>query len=165
MSSHRRRMTCQVHRLAPALHLPLHALFCKLIRQKASSQYLQQIWQGTWTGDQPHSWPCRPRQALMQHAGRRRQSRAAVKGADGGRLAPGEKARLKRERVLAQRSARAAKSGADLQRISQELQDFVMAGGDLKVPACQSCSCPRMCIAPYKAVAVAQCSVMQEIAI
>lgn len=70
-------------------------------------------------------WPFKP-------SGRRRQSRAAVKGADGGRLALGEKARLKRERVLAQRSARAAKSGADLQRISQELQDFVMAGGDLK---------------------------------
>lgn len=64
---------------------------------------------------------------------RQRHGRGPARGACGGRLAPGEKARLKRERVMSKRAARAAHTGVDLRRVSQELHDFVMAGGDLKV--------------------------------
>ncbi|KAK9806696.1 hypothetical protein WJX73_009713 [Symbiochloris irregularis] len=71
-------------------------------------------------------WPV----SMPQRAGRR--SKPGVRGADGGKLAPGEKARRRHEKVLAKRCARAAKSGLDMGRVSQELHDFVVTHGDLK---------------------------------
>lgn len=64
--------------------------------------------------------------------GSARRSRPGVKGALGGKLAPGEKKRLRREAREAKRAARAAVRGFDLAGINTQLHDFVrgfVAGG------------------------------------
>lgn len=65
--------------------------------------------------------------------GSARKSRPGVKGALGGKLAPGEKKRLRREAREAKRAARAAVRGFDLAGINTQLHDFVrgfVAGGN-----------------------------------
>lgn len=58
---------------------------------------------------------------------------AAVRGANNGKLLPGEKKRLKRERMNAKRAARSAAHGLDLESINAELVQFVATDGDMKV--------------------------------
>lgn len=53
------------------------------------------------------------------------------KGGKGGKLAPGEKARLRRERIEAKRAQRAVGRGFDLAWINKELQDFVESESDM----------------------------------
>ena len=64
-----------------------------------------------------------------------RRQRSWARGACGGRLAPGEKRRLKRAKVDAKRAARAAAHGFDAAGVVSQLEDFVRAGGDVKVRA------------------------------
>ena len=58
---------------------------------------------------------------------------AAVRGASNGKLLPGEKKRLKREKMTAKRAARSAAHGLDLESINAELIHFVASDGDMKV--------------------------------
>lgn len=58
---------------------------------------------------------------------------AAVRGANNGKLLPGEKKRLKHERMTAKRAARSAAHGLDLESINAELIHFVASDGDMKV--------------------------------
>ena len=51
--------------------------------------------------------------------------RPGVRGAKGGKLRPGEKAQLQRERMQAVRAALAAKRGFDADRVNAELVEFV----------------------------------------
>ena len=64
-----------------------------------------------------------------------RRQRSWARGARGGRLAPGEKRRLKRAKVDAKRAARAAAHGFDAAAVVAQLEDFVQGGGDVKVGA------------------------------
>ncbi|KAL3152305.1 hypothetical protein ABBQ32_001376 [Trebouxia sp. C0010 RCD-2024] len=57
---------------------------------------------------------------------------AAVRGANNGKLLPGEKKRLKREKMTAKRAARSAAHGLDLESINAELIHFVASDGDMK---------------------------------
>ncbi|KAL4436842.1 hypothetical protein ABPG75_003981 [Micractinium tetrahymenae] len=62
----------------------------------------------------------------------KKKSKSAVKGAKGGKLAPGEKKRLKKERMEAKRAARAAARGFDLAWVNRQLEEFVARQGDLQ---------------------------------
>lgn len=64
----------------------------------------------------------------------------AVRGANNGKLLPGEKKRLKREKINAKRAARSAAHGLDLESVNAELVQFVAADGDMKVGCCHSSS-------------------------
>ncbi|GAB4821153.1 hypothetical protein N2152v2_008199 [Parachlorella kessleri] len=85
------------------------------------------------------------------NTGGKKQHKSAVRGAKGGKLAPGtvageqgglagggggwgdgEKAQLRRERITAKRAARAAGRGFDLAWVNKELQDLVGRRGDMK---------------------------------
>ncbi len=57
----------------------------------------------------------------------------AVRGANNGKLLPGEKKRLKKEKMNAKRAARSAAHGLDLEAVNAELIQFVAADGDMKV--------------------------------
>lgn len=57
----------------------------------------------------------------------------AVRGANNGKLLPGEKKRLKREKMNSKRAARSAAHGLDLESINAELVRFVASDGDMKV--------------------------------
>lgn len=57
----------------------------------------------------------------------------AVRGASNGKLLPGEKKRLKKEKMNAKRAARSASHGLDLESVNAELVQFVAADGDMKV--------------------------------
>lgn len=48
-------------------------------------------------------------------------------------MAPGEKAKLKKTRVLAKRAARAESRGFDYGRMNGQLAEFVASGGDMMV--------------------------------
>lgn len=61
------------------------------------------------------------------------KQRGAVRGANNGKLLPGEKKRLKREKMNAKRAARSAAHGFDLESINAELVQFVAADDDMKV--------------------------------
>ncbi|MCJ1368499.1 hypothetical protein MMC16_007643 [Acarospora aff. strigata] len=61
------------------------------------------------------------------------KQRGAVRGANNGKLLPGEKKRLKREKMNAKRAARSAAHGLDLESINAELVQFVAADDDMKV--------------------------------
>ena len=65
-------------------------------------------------------------------AGKKR-NKAGVRGGQGGKMAPGEKGKLKRARVLAKRSARAETRGFDYGRMNEQLAEFVASGGDMMV--------------------------------
>ncbi|DBA81505.1 TPA: hypothetical protein ACH3X1_007281 [Trebouxia sp. C0004] len=56
----------------------------------------------------------------------------AVRGASNGKLLPGEKKRLKKEKMNAKRAARSASHGLDLESVNAELVQFVAADGDMK---------------------------------
>ena len=58
-----------------------------------------------------------------------------MRGGLGGKLAPGEKKRLKRGRLLAKRAARAEDRGFDLGRVNQRIIEFVISDGDIMVCA------------------------------
>lgn len=58
---------------------------------------------------------------------------SAVRGASNGKLLPGEKKRLKKEKMNAKRAARSASHGLDLESVNAELVQFVAADGDMKV--------------------------------
>ena len=57
----------------------------------------------------------------------------AVRGASNGKLLPGEKKRLKKEKMNAKRAARSASHGLDLESVNAELVQFVATDGDMKV--------------------------------
>lgn len=57
----------------------------------------------------------------------------AVRGASNGKLLPGEKKRLKKEKMNAKRAARSASHGLDLETVNAELVQFVASDGDMKV--------------------------------
>ena len=57
----------------------------------------------------------------------------AVRGASNGKLLPGEKKRLKKEKINAKRAARSASHGLDLGIVNAELVQFVASEGDMKV--------------------------------
>jgi len=57
----------------------------------------------------------------------------AVRGASNGKLLPGEKKRLKKEKINAKRAARSASHGLDLESVNAELVQFVATDGDMKV--------------------------------
>ncbi len=59
--------------------------------------------------------------------------RSGVRGGRGGRLAPGEKRKLKRARVQAKRAARAEAHGFDSAAVDGRLAQFVASGGDMLV--------------------------------
>lgn len=63
----------------------------------------------------------------------KKQNRGAVRGAKNGKLLPGEKKRLKREKMTAKRAVRASSSGVDLESINAQLVQFVATDGDMKV--------------------------------
>lgn len=48
-------------------------------------------------------------------------------------MAPGEKGKLKKARVLAKRAARAECRGFDFGRLNGQLAEFVASGGDMMV--------------------------------
>ncbi|DBB10682.1 TPA: hypothetical protein ACH3X3_007185 [Trebouxia sp. C0006] len=56
----------------------------------------------------------------------------AVRGASNGKLLPGEKKRLKKEKMNAKRAARSASHGLDLESVNAELVQFVATDGDMK---------------------------------
>ena len=68
-------------------------------------------------------------------AGSGKRARAGVRGAKGGKLAPGEKALLRRERIKAKRAARAASRGFDLAWVDHQLQEMVARHTDMLVSA------------------------------
>ena len=70
----------------------------------------------------------------------------AVKGANKGKLAPGEKQRLKKEKMNAKRAARAATHGLDLESVNAELVHFVASHGDMKVCLVYACSMLLCCM-------------------
>ena len=63
----------------------------------------------------------------------KKKKSGAVKGANKGKLAPGEKQRMKKEKMHAKRAARAATHGLDLETVNAELIHFVASRGDMKV--------------------------------
>ena len=63
----------------------------------------------------------------------KRKQRSAVRGAKNGKLLPGEKKRMKREKMQAKRASRSAVQGLDLEAINAELIHFVTSHGDMKV--------------------------------
>ena len=67
---------------------------------------------------------------MTSGSGRRRQR---SNYATPGRLAPGEKQRLKRAKVDAKRAARASSKGFDAAAVAAQLEQFVLARGDMKV--------------------------------
>ena len=69
---------------------------------------------------------------VRSKSGQKRRG-GAVRGANNGKLLPGEKKRLKREKINAKRAARSAAHGLDLESINAELVQFVASGGDMKV--------------------------------
>ena len=62
----------------------------------------------------------------------KRKQRSAVRGASHGKLLPGEKKRLKREKMQAKRASRSAAQGLDLEAVNAELIHFVASDGDMK---------------------------------
>lgn len=62
-----------------------------------------------------------------------KQRGGVVRGANNGKLLPGEKKRLKREKMNSKRAARSAAHGLDLESINAELVQFVASDGDMKV--------------------------------
>ena len=64
---------------------------------------------------------------------RRLRCRSGARGGAGGRLAPGEKRKLKRARVQAKRAARAEARGFDFCAVDGRLAHFVVTGGDMMV--------------------------------
>ena len=70
-----------------------------------------------------------------------KQSGGAVRGANNGKLLPGEKKRLKREKMNAKRAARSAARGLDLESINAELVQFVASDGDMKVQTTNFARC------------------------
>lgn len=63
----------------------------------------------------------------------KKRSSGAVRGGNNGKLLPGEKKRLKKEKMNAKRAARSAIHGLDLEAVNAELIQFVAADGDMKV--------------------------------
>lgn len=85
--------------------------------------------------------------------GSKRKQKSAARGANGGKLAPGEKRKLKRAKLDARRAARSVGRGFDLHGINRELMQFVASGEDMKVgpyayAACKHCHavCMSLCI-------------------
>ena len=56
-----------------------------------------------------------------------------MRGANNGKLLPGEKKQLKREKMNTKRAARSAVHGLDIEAINAELVQFVASDGDMKV--------------------------------
>jgi hypothetical protein len=85
-------------------------------------------WRGGGGGERS---PGEPRQDAPGSAGRRQQ-RSVIKGARGGKLLPGEKARLRREKIESKRAARgAAGGGFDAAEVVEALAEFVAEGRDM----------------------------------
>lgn len=61
----------------------------------------------------------------------RKKKKSAVKGARGGLLAPGEKAKLRRQRIEEKRAQRAVHRGFDLAWVNKQLSEFVEEGKDV----------------------------------
>ncbi|KAI3425887.1 hypothetical protein D9Q98_007860 [Chlorella vulgaris] len=85
------------------------------------------------TRPRPPPLPGQQQQAKQAGGGSgkyKKKHRPGVKGAKGGKLAPGEKKRLKHEKRQAKRAARAAARGFDLTLINSQLEEFVLRQGD-----------------------------------
>ena len=78
---------------------------------------------------------CKNSEAKRHGAGlsSKKHSHGAVRGGKNGKLLPGEKKRLKREKMAAKRAVRASSSGVDLESINAQLVKFVATEGDMKV--------------------------------
>lgn len=63
--------------------------------------------------------------------GRKKKKKSGVKGAKGGLLAPGEKARLRRQRIEEKRAQRALGRGFDLAWVNKQLSEFVEEAKDI----------------------------------
>lgn len=65
------------------------------------------------------------------------KQKSVVRGAQNGKLLPGEKAKLRKEKIHAKRAAREASRGFDVLSVHAQLQEFVQSGGDLMaLPHC-----------------------------
>ncbi|GIL69955.1 hypothetical protein Vretifemale_798 [Volvox reticuliferus] len=59
------------------------------------------------------------------------RQRSVVRGALNGALRPGEKKKLKKEKMQAKRAAREAVRGFDVERVAEQIADFVSSEGDM----------------------------------
>lgn len=67
----------------------------------------------------------------------RRHQKSLVKGAWNGQLLPGEKKKLRKEKIAAKRATRAAERGLSALSLLSEIEDFAAKGQDMMVlPAC-----------------------------
>lgn len=64
---------------------------------------------------------------VPQDTGRKLRHKTFAKGARGGKLAPGEKARLRQEKIEAKRASREAGRGFDVELVAEELIEFAEA--------------------------------------
>jgi len=87
---------------------------------------------GSSGGRQQPSQQQQQQQSTGRQGGRQKQ-RSVVKGAAGGKLLPGEKARLRRDKIEAKRAARGAAQagGFDVDGVVARLVEFVEEGGDM----------------------------------
>lgn len=99
---------------------------------------------GTLSGDQFQTSMAMqyPVQTRSQTNNSSRKQRSAVKGAQNGKLLPGEKAHLRKEAIKAKRASRAAYRGFDLSWINQQLELFVQSEQHvLDIPGMQKHEC------------------------
>ncbi|KAG1660030.1 hypothetical protein FOA52_010015 [Chlamydomonas sp. UWO 241] len=67
----------------------------------------------------------------LENSGRKPHQRSVVKGAQGGKLAPGEKKKLRKEKMTAKRAAREGGRGFDAARVARQLAEFAASDGDM----------------------------------
>ncbi|GIL59127.1 hypothetical protein Vafri_14052 [Volvox africanus] len=75
--------------------------------------------------------PAAPRSGRNRQQEQHQRQRSVVQGALGGALRPGEKKKLKKEKMQAKRAAREAVRGFDVVRVAEQIADFVSSEGDV----------------------------------
>jgi hypothetical protein len=75
--------------------------------------------------------------AAVQRQRERRHQKSLVKGARNGQLLPGEKKKLRKEKIAAKRATRAAERGLSALSLLSEIDKFGASGQDMMVlPPC-----------------------------
>lgn len=69
--------------------------------------------------------------AAAERQQERRQQRSVVKGARGGQLLPGEKKKLRKEKIAAKRAVRQAEGGGSALELLAVVEEFVATGADM----------------------------------
>jgi hypothetical protein len=73
----------------------------------------------------------------VQRQQRRQQQKSLAKGAQRGQLLPGEKQRLRKEKIAAKRCARRGERGQGALALLAAVERFALGGGDMEVlPPC-----------------------------